>query len=134
MLASHAASDRASPLPFLRFLPLPLLQPILSLIGTQVAKNQPDVFLRLGPHASKTFIIDPTDIPFLLVLKPRPEAPSLSAWRRATRSRSCPSSSVSAVRSSSKFMVKMGVVGSRRLVLLAGHGYRKHRGTATIGV
>ena len=82
MFASHAAPDRASPLPFLRFLPLPLLQPILSLIGTQVAKHQPDVFLRLGPHASKTFIIDPTDIPFLLVLKPRPEAPSLSARRR----------------------------------------------------
>src|SRR5665647_845565 len=83
MFASPAASDRASPLPFLRFLPLPLLQPILSLIGTQVAKRQPDVFLRLGPHALKSFIIDPSDLPFVLVLKPRPEAPSLSAWRRS---------------------------------------------------
>jgi predicted lipid carrier protein YhbT len=82
MFASHAAPDRPSPLPFLRFLPLPLLQPILSLIGTQVAKHQPDVFLRLGPHASKSFAIDPTDLPFLLVLKPRPDSPSLSAWRR----------------------------------------------------
>ena len=82
MFASSAASDRLSPLPFLRFLPLPLLQPVLTLIGTQVAKRQPDVFLRLGPHAQKSFIIDPTDLPFLLVLKPRPEAPSLSAWRR----------------------------------------------------
>jgi O2-independent ubiquinone biosynthesis accessory factor UbiT len=83
MLAPPLASDRASPLPFLRFLPLPLLQPILTRIGTQVAKNQPDVFARLGPHAQKSFIIDPTDLPFLMVLKPRPEAPSLSAWRRA---------------------------------------------------
>jgi predicted lipid carrier protein YhbT len=82
MFASHAAPDRPSPLPFLRFLPLPLLQPILSLIGSQVAKHQPDVFLRLGPHAQKSFIIDPTDLPFVLLLKPRPEAPSLSAWRR----------------------------------------------------
>ena len=82
MLAPPVASDRPWPLPLLRFLPLPLLQPILSLIGTQVARKQPDVFLRLGPHAQKSFVIDPTDLPFVMVLKPRPEAPSLSAWRR----------------------------------------------------
>ena len=82
MLASPRATDRTSPLPLLRFLPLPLLQPILTLIGTQVARSQPDVFARLGPHAQKSFIIDPTDLPFVLVLKPRPDAPSLGAWRR----------------------------------------------------
>jgi len=82
MFVSPATSDRLSPVPFLRFLPLPLLQPVLTLIGTQVAKRQPDVFLRLGPHAQKSFIIDPIDLPFVLVLNPRPEAPSLSAWRR----------------------------------------------------
>jgi O2-independent ubiquinone biosynthesis accessory factor UbiT len=82
MVASPAASARTSPLPLLRFLPLPLLQPILTLIGTQVARSQPDVFARLGPHAQKSFIIDPTDLPFVLVLKPRPDAPSLGAWRR----------------------------------------------------
>jgi predicted lipid carrier protein YhbT len=82
MLAAPAASDRPWPLPLLRFLPLPLLQPILTLIGTQVAKNRPDVFQRLGPHAQKSFVIDPTDLPFVLELKPRPEAPSLTAWRR----------------------------------------------------
>jgi O2-independent ubiquinone biosynthesis accessory factor UbiT len=76
-------SERPSPVPLLRFLPLPLLQPILSLIGTQVARSQPDVFARLGPHAAKSFVIDPTDLPFVLVLKPRPDAPSLSAWRRS---------------------------------------------------
>jgi predicted lipid carrier protein YhbT len=83
MFASPVAPSHLSPIPLLRFLPLPLLQPILSLIGTQVARSQPDVFVRLGPHAQKSFAIDPTDLPFLLVLKPRPEAPSLSAWRRA---------------------------------------------------
>jgi predicted lipid carrier protein YhbT len=82
MLASPLASDRPWPLPLLRLLPLPLLQPILSLIGTHVARAQPDVFARLGPHALKSFVIDPTDLPFVLVLKPRPDAPSLSAWRR----------------------------------------------------
>jgi predicted lipid carrier protein YhbT len=82
MLAPPLASDRPSPLPFLRFLPLPLLQPILTLIGTQVARAQPEVFARLGPHALKSFVIDPTDLPFVLVLKPKPGAPSLSAWRR----------------------------------------------------
>jgi predicted lipid carrier protein YhbT len=83
MFASPVAPPRPSPIPLLRFLPLPLLQPILSLIGTQVARSQPDVFVRLGPHAQKSFAIDPTDLPFMLVLKPRPDAPSLSAWRRA---------------------------------------------------
>ena len=82
MFASPAATDRPWPLPLLRFLPLPLLQPILTLIGTQVARSQPDVFTRLGPHAQKSFVIDPTDFPFVLVLKPRPDAPSLSARRR----------------------------------------------------
>ena len=91
MLASPLATDRPWPLPLLRFLPLPLLQPILTLIGTQVARSQPDVFTRLGPHAQKSFVIDPTDLPFVLVLKPRPDAPSLSAWRRndAPRSHAC---------------------------------------------
>ncbi len=82
MFASPAASDHPFPLPLLRFLPLPLLQPILTLIGTQVARAQPDVFARLGPHALKSFVIDPTDLPFVLVLEPRPDIPSLSAWRR----------------------------------------------------
>lgn len=82
MLASPAASGHSFPLPLLRFLPLPLLQPILTLIGTQVARAQPDVFARLGPHARKSFVIDPTDLPFVLLLKPRPDRPSLSAWRR----------------------------------------------------
>src|SRR5512139_3356537 len=80
MLAAPA--DRFSLVALLRFLPVPLLQPILSLIGTQVARNQPDIFLRLGPHAQKTFIIAPTDLPFVLILKPRPEAPALGACRR----------------------------------------------------
>jgi len=88
MLASPPASALPWPLPLLRFLPLPLLQPILTLIGTQVAKAQPDVFLRLGPHAQKSFVIDPTDLPFVLVLQPKPNAPSLSAWRRADAPRS----------------------------------------------
>lgn len=81
MLALPA--DRLSLVSLLRFFPLPLLQPILSLIGTQVARNQPEIFLRLGSHAQKTFIIDPTDLPFVLILRPRPESPALSACRRA---------------------------------------------------
>jgi len=75
--------DRFSLVSLLRFFPVPLLQPILSLIGTQVARNEPDIFLRLGPHAQKTFIIDPSDLPFVMVLRPRPQAPELSAYRRA---------------------------------------------------
>ena len=82
MIASSVASNHPWPLPLLRFLPLPLLQPILTLIGTQVASAQPDIFARLGPHAQKSFVIDPTDLPFVLVLTPRPDAPALNARRR----------------------------------------------------
>jgi predicted lipid carrier protein YhbT len=88
MLASSRAPDLPWPLPLLRFLPLPFLQPVLTLIGTQVAKAQPDVFLRLGPHAEKSFTIVPTDLPFVLMLQPRPDAPTLSAWRRVDAPRS----------------------------------------------
>ena len=42
------------------------------------------MFARLGPHAQKSSVIDPTDLPFVLVLKPKPEAPALSAWRRGS--------------------------------------------------
>jgi predicted lipid carrier protein YhbT len=73
--------------PALLLAPLPLaaLQPVLARIATHVARSRPELFDRLGPHAGKRFLIDPTDLPFVLVLTPEREAPRLTAWRRHVR-------------------------------------------------
>lgn len=65
--------------------PLALLQPIFTRIATHVAETRPELFNRLGPHAGKRFLIDPIDLPFVLVLTPQPERPHMSAHRRYER-------------------------------------------------
>ncbi|MCK9920119.1 SCP2 sterol-binding domain-containing protein [Microbacteriaceae bacterium K1510] len=66
-------------------IPLALLQPVLSRIAAHVARTRPELFDRLGPHAGKHFLIDPTDLPFVLILTPEREAPRLTAHRRIER-------------------------------------------------
>jgi predicted lipid carrier protein YhbT len=65
--------------------PLAFLQPVLNRIATHVAASRPELFSRLGPHAGKRFLIDPTDLPFVLVLTPTAERPLLTAHRRRER-------------------------------------------------
>ncbi|WP_287187043.1 ubiquinone anaerobic biosynthesis accessory factor UbiT [Rhodovulum sp.] len=55
-------------------LPLFLLNPILKRIVHRIAVQNPDMFDRLGPHRHAYFLIDPVDIPFMLYLRPDPEA------------------------------------------------------------
>ena len=62
--------------------PLAVIQPILGRIATHVASNRPELFARLGTHARKRFLIDPTDLPFVLVLSPDNKRPQLRAYRR----------------------------------------------------
>lgn len=62
--------------------PLVLLQPIFDRIATHVARSRPELFARLGPHTHKRFLIDPLDLPFVLVLVPDAAAPYLKAHRR----------------------------------------------------
>ena len=62
--------------------PLALLQPIFDRIAVHVAQARPQLFNRLGAHAGKRFLIDPIDLPFVLVLTPKPERPHLTAHRR----------------------------------------------------
>jgi len=66
----------------LRPVPLALLQPIFSRIASHVAQSRPELFARLGAHAGKRFLIDPVDLPFVLVLTPRTELPLLTVHRR----------------------------------------------------
>lgn len=71
-------------LPRLLLAPVPLfaIQPLLRRIAAHVAVDRPEVFARLGVHAGKRFLVDPVDLPFVLLLEPRPAAASLRAFRR----------------------------------------------------
>jgi len=62
--------------------PLALIQPVLTHIASHVARSRPELFARLGPHADKLFMIDPIDLPFVLLLRPTAERPYLVAARR----------------------------------------------------
>jgi len=62
----------------LRFLPSPplplfLLQPILKRVVRRIAAQNPGMFNRLGPHRQAVFLIDPTNMPFRLLLRPDPD-------------------------------------------------------------
>lgn len=65
----------------LRPLPLAPLDPLLALILRAVLRRHPAIFDRLGEHAHKRFGLRPTDLPFALVLAPRPDSPRISAVR-----------------------------------------------------
>ncbi len=78
-LFRHAPSLLLAPVP------LALLQPVFNRIAIHVAQARPELFARLGPHTSKRFLIDPTDLPFVLVLKPKADQPDLTAHRRYER-------------------------------------------------
>ncbi|TAK47040.1 MAG: sterol-binding protein [Xanthobacteraceae bacterium] len=84
-ISSPQRSTQTRTIPFLRALPIPLMlvQPILATIGSRVASGRPELFERLGHHAQKCFVIDPIDLPFVLALRPVPEAPKLTAHRRS---------------------------------------------------
>lgn len=67
--------------------PLALIQPILTHIARHVAGSRPELFARLGPHTDKLFLIDPIDLPFVLLLRPNAAQPHLRASRRFPRPR-----------------------------------------------
>jgi predicted lipid carrier protein YhbT len=62
--------------------PLAIIQPILGHIASHVALDHPELFARLGSHARKRFMIDPIDLPFVLILSPDNHRPTLRAYRR----------------------------------------------------
>jgi len=54
----------------LRRLPLPLLDSIVGRLVEGTADRHPSLFVRLGAHATTTFLIDPVDLPFVIRLYP----------------------------------------------------------------
>jgi predicted lipid carrier protein YhbT len=62
--------------------PLFAIQPVLQRIVNRIATENPDMFGRLGPHYNAHFVIDPVNLPFVLVLRPDPDDLLLVARQR----------------------------------------------------
>ncbi len=62
--------------------PLPVLRPMLARIVSGVARRHPELFARLGDNKDKRILIDPVNMPFVLLLQPHPDRPRLKAFRR----------------------------------------------------
>jgi predicted lipid carrier protein YhbT len=86
-LAGAAALSPLADLPrrLIALVPIGLMQPVLDRIATHVATARPRLFARLGPHIRKRYLIDPTDLPFVLVLIPDATQPHLKAYARAAK-------------------------------------------------
>lgn len=65
--------------------PLAFMQPILNRIAMHVARTRPELFERLGPHAGKRYLVNPIDLPFVLILVPERDLPRMTAHRRSER-------------------------------------------------
>lgn len=81
---SAFASDKLPKIIGVLTAPLPLfpVQPILRRMVREVTRKRPELFERLGPHVHSTYVIDVTELPFVLRLRPDPDAPGLTAHRR----------------------------------------------------
>jgi predicted lipid carrier protein YhbT len=65
----------------LRPLPLAPLALALNAVVRSVAARHPSIFARLGAHADKRYLIEPTDLPFVLVLTPTQGHPAIEVER-----------------------------------------------------
>ncbi|MCH8953320.1 MAG: SCP2 sterol-binding domain-containing protein [Proteobacteria bacterium] len=81
--------NNAAPIPLFPPLVARLLAPLpagpLSLalghVARTMAARHPGLFARLGPHAEKRFLIDPTDLPFCFLIWPTPSRPRIEVRR-----------------------------------------------------
>ena len=58
------------------------VQPVLNRIVRNLTRALPELFARLGPHRYSRFLIDARELPFLLLLRPDPDRPRLTAVSR----------------------------------------------------
>lgn len=65
----------------LRVLPFTPLSAVLSAFTRRVAQKHPAMFRRLGEHGHTTFILDPTDLPFVICLAPNGGNPRVEVMR-----------------------------------------------------
>ncbi|WP_173984438.1 SCP2 domain-containing protein [Magnetospirillum sp. SS-4] len=91
MTPGHArAAVRQAPPPFSPVLLLGLalkpvrpqvLQPVFDAMLGVIRRRHPDILDRMADYADKPVCIDPTDLPFVILLDPNPEAPALTVRR-----------------------------------------------------
>ncbi|WP_083444920.1 ubiquinone anaerobic biosynthesis accessory factor UbiT [Pseudorhodobacter aquimaris] len=79
------AIKSAPPLLALALRPLPLLPlaAALTALTRSVATRHPSLFRRLGPYASASFVLDPTDLPFVICLSFDATRPQVTLHRQA---------------------------------------------------
>ncbi len=83
------------------------LQLVLDRIVRGVAARQAPLFERLGGHSHSVYLIDPVNLPVVLVLKPDPRAPQLRvAWRAAAEKADC--------RIAGSFLTLLALIDGRR--------------------
>lgn len=58
-----------------------MLQPLFDAILRMIRARHPDILERMADYADKPVCIDPTDLPFVILLDPNPESPSLTVRR-----------------------------------------------------
>lgn len=71
-------------------LPPAPVKPVVERLAQAVAARHPQLFARLGPHAAKTFLIEPTDLPFAFRLNAAGPAPEVEPLRRADLAKAPP--------------------------------------------
>ncbi len=65
----------------LRVLPLAPISASLTAYSRKIAKSHPSLFRRLGEHDHTRFILDPTDLPFVICLDPNGGVPRVTVVR-----------------------------------------------------
>lgn len=63
-------------------IPLPLAQLVLAHVARKAARKHRNIFARLGEHSRTTYLIDPTDLSFVISLQLDPDRPQIRAHRR----------------------------------------------------
>lgn len=71
------------PLRLLSPVPVSFYQPLFQGIVKHIAAKHPRLFARLGTHSKKSFLIRPTNLPFVLLLQPDAASPRMTAYRSA---------------------------------------------------
>lgn len=66
----------------LRLLPVLPISLTLTAYAKRVAKSHPGLFRRLGEHGKDSFVLDPTDLPFVIFLEPRSGNPRVTVTRK----------------------------------------------------
>ncbi|MFZ1726655.1 MAG: SCP2 sterol-binding domain-containing protein [Albidovulum sp.] len=65
----------------LRFLPLAPLSVTLDAYARTIARRHPGLFRRLGTYGHTRFVLDPTDLPFVICLEPNGGQPRVTLTR-----------------------------------------------------